>query len=102
MFPFMFGTVSEVLTVLSSQNNSFKIANSGRIVGAFEQDRKMGIQGRIGAEAPMVPMTLRVDGERPRTFRVGQPGSGVDDLDQARPGGADQDRGAVGGHLQRV
>ncbi len=61
---------SEVLTVLSSQNASFKIQNSGRIVGAFEQDRKMGIQGRIGAEAPMVPMTLRVDGERPRTFRM--------------------------------
>lgn len=61
---------SEVLTVLSSSNNSFKIQNSGRIVGAFEQDRKMGIQGRIGAEAPMVPMTLRVDGERPREFHM--------------------------------
>ncbi len=61
---------SEVLTVLSSQNASFKISNSGRIVGAFEQDRKMGIQGRIGAEAPMVPMVLRVDGERPREFRM--------------------------------
>jgi hypothetical protein len=61
---------SEVLTILSSQNASFKIANSGRIVGAFEQDRKMGIQGRIGAEAPMVPMTLRVNGERLRTFRM--------------------------------
>jgi hypothetical protein len=61
---------SEVLTVLSSQNNSFKIQNSGRIVGAFEQDRKMGIQGRIGVQAPMVPMTLRVDGERPREFHM--------------------------------
>ncbi len=61
---------SEVLTVLSSQNASFKISNSGRIVGAFEQDRKMGIQGRIGAEAPMVPMVLRVQGERPREFRM--------------------------------
>jgi hypothetical protein len=61
---------SEVLTVLSSQNSSFKIQNSGRIIGAFEQDRKMGIQGRIGSAAPMVPMTLRVDGERPREFRM--------------------------------
>jgi hypothetical protein len=61
---------SEVLTVLSSQNTSFKIQNTGRIVGAFEQDRKVGIQGRIGAEAPMVPMTLRVDGERPREFHM--------------------------------
>ncbi|HEV8581940.1 MAG TPA: SpoIVB peptidase S55 domain-containing protein [Thermoanaerobaculia bacterium] len=61
---------SEVVTVLSSQNSSFKISNSGRIVGAFEQDRKMGIQGRIGAVAPMVPMVLRVDGERPREFHM--------------------------------
>jgi len=61
---------SEVLTVLSSQNTSFKIQNSGRIVGAFEQDRKMGIQGRIGAEAPMVPMVLRIGGERPREFHM--------------------------------
>jgi hypothetical protein len=61
---------SEVLTVLSSQNSSFKISNSGRIVGAFEQDRKTGIQGRLGVEAPMVPMVLRVDGERPREFRM--------------------------------
>jgi hypothetical protein len=61
---------SEVLTVLSSQNSSFKISNSGRIVGSFEQDRKTGIQGRLGVEAPMVPMVLRVDGERPREFRM--------------------------------
>src|SRR3954451_18297018 len=57
---------AEVVTVLSSANASFKIANTGRIVGAFEQDRKTGIQGRIGVEAPMVPMTVRVKTERPR------------------------------------
>lgn len=51
---------SEVVTVLSSANNSFKISNSGRIVGAFEQDRLTGIYGKIGAEAPMIPMTLKV------------------------------------------
>ncbi|HEX9942942.1 MAG TPA: SpoIVB peptidase S55 domain-containing protein [Thermoanaerobaculia bacterium] len=61
---------AEILTVLSSQNSSFKIANMGRIVGAFEQDRKMGIQGRIGAQAPMVPMVVRIRGERPREFRM--------------------------------
>jgi len=61
---------SEVLTVLSSQNASFKIQNTGRIVGAFEQDRKMGIQGRIGAEAPMAPLVLRIGGERPREFHM--------------------------------
>jgi hypothetical protein len=61
---------AEVVTVLSSANSSFKIANSGRIVGAFEQDRKTGIQGRIGVEAPMVPMVVKVRTERPREYHM--------------------------------
>ncbi len=61
---------AEVVTVLSSQYSSFKISNIGDIVGAFEQDRRAGIQGRIGAVAPMVPMELRIKGPRPRTFRM--------------------------------
>lgn len=61
---------AEVLTVLSSQNSSFKISNMGEIVGAFEQDRKMGIQGRIGATAPMIPMVLKIKGERAREFHM--------------------------------
>jgi len=64
---------AEVVTVLSSSNNSFKISNAGKIVGAFEQDRQMGIQGRIGAVAPMIPMTLRVaaqGGETQRAFHM--------------------------------
>jgi hypothetical protein len=51
---------AEVLTVLSSQYTSFKIANLGQTVGAFEQDRQAGIAGRLGAEAPMIPMVLRI------------------------------------------
>jgi len=64
---------AEVVTVLSSANNSFKISNTGEIVGAFEQDRQLGIQGRIGAVAPMVPMSLHVaaqGGEKARDFHV--------------------------------
>lgn len=62
---------AEVVTVLSSSNSSFKIANTGRIVGAFEQDRKTGIQGRLGAEAPMVPMVVRVQTDgRPREYHM--------------------------------
>jgi hypothetical protein len=61
---------AEVVTVLSSSSNSFKIANTGRIVGAFEQDRKTGIQGRIGVEAPMVPMVVKVHSERPREYHM--------------------------------
>ena len=61
---------AEVVTVLSSANSSFKISNLGTTVGAFEQDRLAGIQGRLGAEAPMVPLTLRILGDQPREFRV--------------------------------
>lgn len=61
---------AEVVTVLSSQNNSFKISNTGRIVGSFEQDRKMGVLGKIGVPAPMIPMVLRVKGERAREFKM--------------------------------
>jgi hypothetical protein len=64
---------AEVVTVISSANSSFKISNTGPIVGAFEQDRQMGIQGRIGATAPMVPMSLHVasqGGEKTRDFHM--------------------------------
>lgn len=53
---------AEVVTVLSSSFSSFKIANVGPVVGAFVQDRSPGVRGRLGASAPMVPVTLRVHG----------------------------------------
>jgi hypothetical protein len=64
---------AEVVTVLSNQNTSFKISNVGDIVGAFEQDRQAGIEGRIGQTAPMIPLTLRITGAgeaKPRDFRM--------------------------------
>jgi len=61
---------SEVVTVLASQYSSFKIANIGDVVGAFEQDRQAGIEGRLGLTAPMVPMTLEVEGPQHHTFHM--------------------------------
>jgi hypothetical protein len=67
---------AEVVTVLSNQNTSFKISNLGDEIGAFQQDRKAGIQGRLGAKAPTVPMVLRISGggagggDKPREFRM--------------------------------
>lgn len=55
-------SAADVVTVLSSQNTSFKIANVGQTVGAFEQDRSTGIEGRLGKAARMIPMTLRIAG----------------------------------------
>jgi len=59
---------AEVITVLSNQVNSFKIANLGPVVGSFNLDRKTGVRGRIGHEAALTPLTVRVSGDRSRTF----------------------------------
>jgi hypothetical protein len=64
---------AEVVTVLSSQYTSFKITNLGQTVGAFEQDRKAGIEGRLGATAPMIPMVLRI-GDPARPIAAGAAG----------------------------
>lgn len=64
---------AEVVTVLSNQYASFKISNLGEEIGSFEQDRKAGIQGRMGERAPTIPMVVRVSGggnEKPREFHM--------------------------------
>jgi hypothetical protein len=61
---------SEVITVLSSQMNSFKIANLGAVVGAFEMDRAAGLRGRVGAVAPMMPVDVRIAGLVERRFEL--------------------------------
>ena len=52
---------AEVVTVVSSQLNSFKIANLGPVVGAVDFDFLTGIRGTVGKQAPTIPMTVRVD-----------------------------------------
>ncbi len=61
---------AEVVTVMSSANTSFKLSNVGEIVGAVTQDRRVGLLGRLGAEAPMIPVHLRVEAARERDFTV--------------------------------
>jgi hypothetical protein len=66
---------ADVLTVLSSQYSSFKIANLGSEVGTFVQDRQAGIMGTVGPVAAMVPLRLHITapglpGEAGRTFNV--------------------------------
>ncbi len=61
---------SEVVTVFSSRMSSFKITNLGAVVGAFEMDRAAGIRGRVGAEAPMTPLIVRISGLVDREFEL--------------------------------
>lgn len=61
---------AEVVTVLASDYSSFKISNMGPVVGAFEQDRSPGIYGRLGQQAAMIPVTVRVDDRTVYNMRV--------------------------------
>ena len=63
---------SEIVTVMPSLASSFKMANSGDIVGAFHQDRANGIMGNVGDNAAMIPVELTVDGSGAgKTYRLG-------------------------------
>ena len=61
---------SEVLTVFSSQQSSFKIGNVGPVLGAFEQDRQAGLRGRLGAAAPTIPLHLVIHGAETREYTM--------------------------------
>jgi len=50
----------QVHTVVSSMMRSFKIATSTKIVGALTIDESAAVRGKLGAEAIMVPLKIRV------------------------------------------
>ncbi len=47
---------AEIVTVFPSRQMSFKMGSIGEVVGAVHQDRRAGIAGRLGAEAPLLPV----------------------------------------------
>jgi hypothetical protein len=51
---------SEVLTTLASQFQPNKFANATEVVGALRQDRHSGVLGVLGAEARMIPVSVKV------------------------------------------
>jgi hypothetical protein len=51
---------SEILMVLSSSFQPSKFGNATEVVGALRQDRFTGIMGELGAEAPFIPVHLKV------------------------------------------
>jgi len=51
----------KVHTVVSSVARSFKLGSALEIVGALTTDEYAAVLGRIGAEARMIPVTIRVD-----------------------------------------
>ncbi len=53
-------TEADVVATLSSPSGSFKIVNTGRVVGAFNQDRQTAIGGLVGASAHMIPVEIAI------------------------------------------
>jgi len=51
----------QIHTVISSRYRSFKFASALEIVGALTIDESAAVRGQLGAEARMIPLTIRVD-----------------------------------------
>ena len=54
---------AEVVTVVGSQRNSFKVVNVGPAEGAFVLDHAAGIRGLVGREASTIPLSVAVAGK---------------------------------------
>jgi hypothetical protein len=52
---------AKVHTVVSNLSGSFKLASVAETVGAITNDEATGTIGKIGVEAKMIPLTIRVD-----------------------------------------
>ncbi len=49
---------AEIVTILPSNLSSMKVSNTGRVIGAFSQDRLSGIYGEIGRMPRLVPIEI--------------------------------------------
>jgi hypothetical protein len=50
----------EVLMTMASSYQPNKLANATEVVGALRQDRHNGIQGALGEQSPMIPVSVTV------------------------------------------
>lgn len=55
---------NEVVTVVTSVSNSFKLSAPGRLVGVISQDRSSGIFGQLGRAPRMIPVRLNLHNTR--------------------------------------
>lgn len=62
---------ADIVTIVASEQMSFKLGARGREVGAVVQDRRPGVSGRMGAVARMLPFRVDVRGAStaPQHFR---------------------------------
>jgi hypothetical protein len=50
---------AEILTILPSSLNSFKLSNTGEVIGTISQDRLSAIYGEIGPKPAMLPVVVK-------------------------------------------
>ena len=53
-------TRATVMTIVPALDNSFKLAATGNLIGAFTQDRAPGALGEIGRTPRMIPINVRL------------------------------------------
>jgi len=53
---------AEILTILPSSLNSFKLSNTGEVIGTISQDRLSAIYGEIGPKPAMLPVVVKTPG----------------------------------------
>jgi hypothetical protein len=56
-------TRATVMTIVPALDNSFKLAATGNLIGAFIQDRTSGALGEIGRTPRMIPINVRLIGD---------------------------------------
>lgn len=63
---------ADIVTIIPSELESIKVANTGRIIGTITQDRLSAISGTLGEAPPLIDVTVKVTGAKPRQlhFRV--------------------------------
>jgi len=65
-------TQARIVATLASQAGSFKIANATAPIGSVVEDRLTAIVGEVGRQAPMLPLSVRVNsGDSHRDFHYG-------------------------------
>lgn len=62
-------STAEIVTVVGSQQTSFKLGARGREIGAVTQDRRAAVAGRLGPAPRLLPVSLTIAGAAPRPQR---------------------------------
>jgi len=61
---------AEVVTILSSSLSSFKLVNTGPVIGAFVRDHSAGTLGHLGAVPHTIPLEVRIAIPTERRFEM--------------------------------